>query len=104
MEQTITKITATFIVLAEGTKAQRIMALAQQQAAFDPTHRRVIAVDQQSAVVNQIRQRIPDTQPAAVVVDHRNEICACLDLWRATTPAWIEDAFLQTQRTASLRQ
>ena len=102
--ETTTKITATFIVLAKGTKAQQITTLAQQQAAFDPAHRRVIVADQKSAALDQIRERVRDTQPAAVIVDDRNTICACLDSWRATTPAWIEDAFLQTQRTASPRQ
>jgi hypothetical protein len=35
---------------------------------------------------------------AAVVIDHRGEVCQKLDGVRATTEPWIEDAFLRATR------
>jgi len=75
----------TLIVLASGRQQRRIARVARKQAALDPDRRRVIVAPRPGG-------------PSAVMVDERNEIRVALDLWHATTPALIEDAFLQAQR------
>jgi hypothetical protein len=84
---------ATLIVLTlDGKLRQQITAIATNQAAFDPGRRRVISSDEELVFPPQFGR------PAAIMVNGCNQICVCLDRWRATTPAWIEDAFLQAQR------
>lgn len=81
--------TATLFVFAGGRLRTRIVAAAQRQVSLDPIHRRLIVLAE------------TNDGPAAMVVNDRTGFCVCLDEWRATTAAWIEDAFLQTRRSAS---
>jgi len=83
----------TLIVLTlDGELRQQIMTTAINQVAHDPGRRRVISSDEELVLPPQFGR------PAAIMVNDCYQICVYLDRWRATTPALIEDAFLQAQR------
>lgn len=86
---TTSEPTATLFVFATGSLRGRIIAVAEPQVSLDPIHRRLA-----------VRAETNDGPPAMVRND-RTGMCVFLDEWRATTAAWIEDAFLQTLRAAS---
>lgn len=89
---------ATFIVIADGSRAKRIARLAQEHAEFDPESRRVLAPD--DALYPPLRSIAPwrSRDVAALVLSPSGTVCALLDRQQAVSAAWIEDAFLSAGR------
>ena len=79
---------ATLVVIASGKAGKRIARVASEHAAFDPNRRRVVRLESRTA----------DAAPAALVIDADGEVCVTLSRARATSAAWIEDAFLRALR------
>jgi len=81
---------ATLLVL-DGDLAPTITTLATEHAAFDPVRRRV--------VVQNGRTVMAPAGVAALLFASDGTICDKLDHSRATSEAWIEDAFVRASRT-----
>jgi len=90
---------ATFVVLASGYLGRRIARLAAEHAQLDADRRRVLCDEDASFPdARRINTWRNGTPVAAVVLNRRGEVCDRLDVVRATSEAWIEDAFLRANR------
>lgn len=90
---------ATFVVLASGSLGRTIARLAAEHAQFDAGRRCVLyAGDAGFPYGMRITEWRNGTLIAAVVLDRGGRVCARLDRVRATTEAWIEDAFVRANR------
>jgi hypothetical protein len=78
-----------FIVIARGTLGDRITQLAEEHAAFDPEHRRVVQYDGPT---------LHDARIAAMSID-RNGGYRLLNAIEATQEARIEAAFVRGSLT-----
>jgi hypothetical protein len=90
---------ATFVVLESGYLGDRIARLAAEHAELDAGRRRVLR-DGDAGFPDALHihaWRI-GASVAAVVLDRRGGVCDRLDMVRATSEAWIEDAFLRGNR------
>jgi hypothetical protein len=93
--------TVTFVILAGGELGDRIARLADNQAAFDRNRRRIMRLPLAGMRIGLMDN--PDFGNAvALILGSEGDLWGCLDERRATTAAWIEDAFLRAT-TASIR-
>jgi hypothetical protein len=93
---------ATFVVLASGQLGRRILQIAGEHAEFDAGRRRVVC-DGEAGFPDaaSLEGRCAGPAIVAVVLNSRGVVCERLDVVKATTEAWIEDAFLRASRELS---
>lgn len=85
---------ATFVILADGDLGDLIARLADDQAAFDRSRRRIVHVPLAPGSVG-------TGNAAALILDAQGMIWGYLDEVQATTAAWIENAFLRAGNSPS---
>jgi len=85
---------ATLVVVASGKQGNRVFHIALEHASFAPERRRVLRADGVTLPCGIA------AGAAAVALNARDELVACLDQNQALCEAWIEDAFLRAALSA----
>jgi hypothetical protein len=87
-----------FVVLTPGDRGIRVAEAAQQQADHDPEHRYVVKPGDAMYPAPAVITAWDVGAAAALILDESGSLREVLDEQKATSGAWIEDAFLRASK------